>query len=366
MRVLLLGAYGTFGRRIFAGLRREAGFELIAAGRDLARAKALLPDVAVALDTTAADFAQRVQALAPKLVIHTAGPFQHQDYRVAEAAMAVGAHYLDLADGRDFVCGFAQLHTRAMAQNVLLLSGASSVPTLHAAAVDALCADWREIHTIETGITPGNQTERGTATVASILGYVGKPIAIWIDGRWQQRFGWGDGVVEHYAAPVGKRHLANCEVPDLTLFPARYEGIKSVQFRAGLELGLLHHGLVLLSWLVRAGVMPPMARYARSLKRISEWLLPFGSDAGAMHVRVSGIDHNAMPCTRRFELSAIAGDGPQIPCAAAIVVANKLLNGQLNLRGAQACIGIVTLNEYLRALKPFAIRALIDGEPSAM
>jgi len=40
-------------------------------------------------------------------VIHCAGPFQSQDYRVALAAMAAGAHYLDLADGRQFVARFS-------------------------------------------------------------------------------------------------------------------------------------------------------------------------------------------------------------------------------------------------------------------
>jgi len=357
MRVLLLGAYGTFGRRIFDGLRRTPDFELIAAGRDLARAQALQPDRAIALDTRADDFAEQVKRSKPEIVIHTAGPFEGQDYRVAEAAMAAGAHYIDLADGRGFVCGFAALDERARLANVLLLSGASSVPTLHAAAVDALSEGWREVLSIETGITPGNQTERGLATVATILAYVGKPFAVWHEGRWQMRFGWQDGVVENYSAPVGRRRLANCDIPDLALFTERYRGVQSVRFRAGLELGLLHQGLSLLSWLVRARLVPPMAQFARPLKAMSEWLLPFGSDHGAMHVRISGTDGSGLAAEKRFELVATNGDGPQIPGSAAVVIAGKLLRGEITQRGAMPCVGVVTLEEYLAALKPYSIEA---------
>ena len=48
-------------------------------------------------------------ALRPGLVIHTVGPFQQQDFAVAQAAIAAGAHYCDLADARRFVCGIGAL-----------------------------------------------------------------------------------------------------------------------------------------------------------------------------------------------------------------------------------------------------------------
>ena len=55
---------------------------------------------------TAPTFAAQLKALNPDLVIHCAGPFQGQDYRVALASMACDAHYIDIADGRDFVGRF--------------------------------------------------------------------------------------------------------------------------------------------------------------------------------------------------------------------------------------------------------------------
>jgi hypothetical protein len=49
---------------------------------------------------------------------------------------------VDLADGRDFVCGIDVLDPQAKAAGVLLLSGASSVPALSSAVVDALASAW--------------------------------------------------------------------------------------------------------------------------------------------------------------------------------------------------------------------------------
>lgn len=49
------------------------------------------------------DLNEALARIAPQIVIHTTGPFQTQDHRVAQACIAQGCHYLDLADAREFV-----------------------------------------------------------------------------------------------------------------------------------------------------------------------------------------------------------------------------------------------------------------------
>ena len=184
-RVVVLGATGVFGSRIATRLAHDARFELLLAGRHKASLEALraaIGDARVrvhALDTASADFPAALAALEPHLVIHAAGPFQGQDYRVAEACIDAGSDYIDLADGRDFVCGFSRLNERARCAGRLLVSGASSVPALSSAAVDALLPRFGRLDAIEHAINPGNRTPRGDATVASILGYCGRPIRVW-------------------------------------------------------------------------------------------------------------------------------------------------------------------------------------------
>lgn len=137
-RILVVGGYGNFGARISRRIAAWRDVELIVAGRDGARAAAFAAETTgpairrcIALDLDAADLAHALAAQAPNLVIHTAGPFQHQDYRVAQAALACGAHYVDLADGREFVAGFAAaIDAAALTADRLAVTGASSVPGL--------------------------------------------------------------------------------------------------------------------------------------------------------------------------------------------------------------------------------------------
>jgi len=119
-RVVVIGGTGHFGGRICRRLVGEPNTELVVTSRSLARAQALVDELpaansaavieAAALDQSMRDFDTDLLALRPDIVIHTAGPYQGQDYGVAKACIKADSHYVDLADGRDFVQGFDTLH----------------------------------------------------------------------------------------------------------------------------------------------------------------------------------------------------------------------------------------------------------------
>jgi saccharopine dehydrogenase-like NADP-dependent oxidoreductase len=95
------------------------------------------------------------------LVIHTAGPFQAQGYGVARGCAAAGAHYIDLADGRRFVCDFpAALQADFEAAGRVAVSGASTVPALSSAVVEQLCTGWQAIDSIDLCIAPAQSAPR--------------------------------------------------------------------------------------------------------------------------------------------------------------------------------------------------------------
>jgi len=366
-RVVVLGGYGNFGARICPALAQENGLAVIVAGRHGARAAETARRLtqsgcpatleAAALDATQADLVQALRALDADLVIHTCGPFQGQDYQVARACIDAQAHYLDLADARSFVTGFAVLDADARAAGVLAVSGASSVPALSAAVVDQLLPEFSALHGIDIGINPGNQTPRGLATVQSILSYCGQPFRQWHDGQWRTVYGWQGLTRRRYPAPMGRRWLGYCDVPDLELFPQRYPAVCEMVFRAGLEIPLLHLGTWLLSWLVRAGLVNNWSDYAPGLKRISEWFEHWGSTRGGMHVELQGLDQDVRPLRRCWTLLADSGDGPQIPCTAAVVMAKKLAHGEIDRSGATPCLGFFTLEEFMQALEGFDVVA---------
>lgn len=364
LRVLLIGASGVFGSRIASQLAGDPRFELTLAGRrtgNLMSMREALGDTSVqvaALDVTAADLAEALAALQPQLVIHAAGPFQSQDYRVAEACLDCGSNYVDLAEGRDFVSGIGRLDGRAKAAGCLLASGASTVPALSSAVVDRLLSRFATLDVIEHAISPGNRAPRGDATVAAILGYCGRPVSLWRDGRWQQGHGWMS--TRRQVFPFGRRWTGLCDVPDLELFPRRYPGVRTVVFRAGLELKRLHFGTLAAAWLVRLGLIRNLAHHATRLRRISEWFLDTGSDVGGMLVALDGTDEQGQALRLRWSLSAAAGDGPQIPATPAVVLARKFADGSLLARGAMPCMGLFSLEEALAALNGFAIGTRLE------
>jgi len=356
MRVIVLGGMGNFGARICRALAEAPGIECVAASRSTQ------PGPRTArLDLDADDFAHQLAALRPDVVIHCAGPFQGQHYRVALAACAAGAHYIDLSDGRDFVANFAPaIDAPARAAGICAVSGASSVPGLSSAVVDRLAQDFATLEDIEISIAPGQQAPRGAATLQAVFGYAGAPVSHLRQGQWARAHGWQNIRTLRFDG-LGTRWAATCDVPDLALFPARYAGVQTVEFRAALELRAQHAVLWAAAALRRLGLPLPLARHAAWLNRVSSALLDrFGSPHGGMLVRVSGTRADGRPGVSTWSLTAPDGHGPEIPCMAALLLTAQLADGTLQARGAMPCMGLLTLDAFAPHFDKWGIRTRID------
>jgi hypothetical protein len=88
----------------------------------------------------------------------------------------------------------------------------------------------------------------------------------------------------------GRRFAAACDVPDLELFPARYPGVRTVTFRAALEVALQHYVLWTIAACTRMGLALPVARWGAFLNCVGKRLNWLGSDIGGMRVNVVGMD----------------------------------------------------------------------------
>lgn len=356
MHLLIIGGYGNFGSFITRALAKEKNITLSIAGRTLSKAQTLADEVnakAIEIDIRH-NFIEKLQTIKPDIVIHTSGPFQSQGYEVAEACIACGVHYIDLADAREFVAGIHTLDDKAKRANVMVISGASSVPCLSSALIEHYNNEFDVLENVDYGISTAQKTTRGTATTAAILSYTGKSFKTLINGEQKDVYGWQNLHAQKYSGR-GRRLLGNCNVPDLELLPKIYPQLKTLRFYAGLELPFIHITLWGLSWLVRIGLIKDLKPAAPLLLKLSflfDWL---GSAHSSFHMTLQGHDKSGSHKTIHFELSARNGDGPYIPCMPAILIAKKLANGQLNTTGAKACIGIISKNEYLDALKALDI-----------
>ncbi|MFO1502857.1 MAG: saccharopine dehydrogenase NADP-binding domain-containing protein [Steroidobacteraceae bacterium] len=360
-RLVILGAAGNFGARIVRAFAQTPGVEVIAAGRS-GRSVADAPQVTVAaLNMDSVSLAQELQALQPDVVVHCVGPFQGQDYRVARASLAAGAHYIDLADGRQFVAHFGSaLDSQANAAGRMAVSGASTLPALSSAVVDALVRDGLSPEVIEIAIAPGQRAPRGAATLQAVFSYLGRPVQVWEDGKWRQRTGWMD--LRRMPLAFGSRWAALCDVPDLTLFPERYSPVRTVRFHAALEFGAQHAALWCLAGLVRMGIALPVDRWCGALERMAGQFDRFGGPWGGMRISVVGKAPSGHRLRRTWQLAVPALSGPEIPCLAAILLARRLLSGERMPLGARACMGLLALEDFSPMFEQWNIRTEIREE----
>jgi len=364
-KILVLGGYGNFGKRICESLAKQAGICLLIAGRNLEKAEQLCQKLRegksiaelkpLALDIFGHDFPQQLKILSPFLVIHTSGPFQGQNYRVPQACIDASSHYIDLADDRRFVCDISSLDSQAKAKKLLIVSGVSSVPGLSSTVIDHFRHEFSRIDSLDIAIAPGNRAERGEATVKAILSYTGHAIKVFEHGKWINKIGWMSPRKIDFGKMVGKRLLANVDVPDLELFPSRYTSVKTVNFQAGLEMPFLHWTMVGMAWLAKIGLVKTWAPLVKPIVAVSNWFITLGSDVGGMMIKIDGVDANKTPKEILWRLTAEHGVGPYIPTLSAIILAQQLIQDKPVSFGATACLGLYSLADFDALAKHWGI-----------
>lgn len=358
--VLVIGAGGVFGSRLGEGLLRH-GFGVVVAGRSRARAesvagrlRAAFPDgaVEVAILDTATLTPEQLRATGATIVADMAGPFQGAAPTTAQAAIAAGLHYVDLADGRDFVAAFPALDEAARAAGVIALTGCSSTPALSNAVLDRLTEGWREVVSVEAAISPGARAPKGLSVMQAILSWMGRPVMVFDDGVWTMRQGWS-GLYRRDFGKAGVRRVSLCETPDLDLFPARFEPTDRALFLAGMEPGLLHIEAWLLARLAGLFRFSPVP-LAKTLLMLASLQSFAGSDRGAMRVQALGVDGQGRAARAVWRLVAEPGEGPVTPSLPALAAIRAIAAGAV-APGARACVGVLPLEAITDEMAPHGL-----------
>lgn len=350
LRILLIGATGTFGVLLAKGLAREKDIVTILGGRTRETLEALQrelggePTEIAVLDRDVLT-AAALRMLRADMVVDAAGPFQDSRTAVIEAAIEAGCAYADLADGRAFVAGVTQFDAQARTHGVSVLSGASSTPALSHAVIDTLTAGWRGIDTIRAMISPGSSAH-GLSLVRGVLSYIGRPMTVFREGGWRMVPGWG--ATRRMAIPGLRCGWASlCETPDLDLFVARYRPAKTAEFLCSLEVPLMHLGMSIIGLLVRTNLLRRPERHAVFLRRLAGLAARLGADRGGMVVEVEGRDDGDKPVSARWSLRAPPGNGPNVPTLAALALVRRLRDGRGLPVGAGPCVGFLELADFV-------------------
>ena len=358
MRILIIGGYGVFGSRLVELLADRAELTLIIAGRSRARAEVLTQRTHAAATLLPAvidrngDLVGQISALAPNLIVDASGPFQNYGaapYRVVEAAIELGANYLDLADGSEFVRGIATFDAKAKQRGVYVLAGASSFPVLTTAVVRHLAHDFQRIETVTAGIAPSPYAGIGLNVIRAIASYAGRPVGLTREGRPALSYGLTE-THRYTIAPPGKMPLNNrlfslVDAPELQLLPAVWPEVRSVWTGAGPVPAILHRLLIAMSWAVRLRLLPSLA-FGAPLFHWAINRVRWGEHRGGMFVEIEGRDRHDAHARRSWHMLAEGDDGPYIPSMAVAAIVAKGLEGDWPAPGARAAIDALEVADY--------------------
>ncbi len=364
--VLIIGGYGQFGGRLSQRLSDITNIKVLVAGRNLSKAEVLCEQHGGNLSPQVFDLKTDIEAqlkvLEPWLVIDAAGPFQSvfgHGYALPETCMRRGIHYIDLSDSGEFTQAITDLDARAKRRGVAVISGASSVPALSSAVVDAANPRFASITSIEGGISPGGKIDIGLSVTRAVLSYLGKPLKIFVGGAWTHELGYAR-VHKHKITladgPELNRNFGLCDAPDLLLFPKHYKGVETVRFYGSQELWLIHISIRILAWLQKRKIVCNLQNHAKFFSRVGTWLGRFASDRGGMYMHILGIDNAGSPISQKWNLIASEGDGPFIPTLAAEILTRRWLE-QEPQPGARPAVSQISLPEFEKAFSSLAIKS---------
>src|SRR5262245_39411704 len=370
-KVLILGGYGTFGRRLAQLLLDDSQpVTVVIAGRSLAKAQRLCAELRSVGTVTPAeldrahDLESQLRAIAPDLIVDASGPFQaygENPYRVVEAAIALGIHYIDLSDGAEFVRGITRFDDAARARGVFVLAGVSSCPVLTAAVVRRLSVGMARVENIAGGIAPSPYANIGLNVVRAIASYAGKPVTLLRDGRRTSAHAFVDSRVFTVAPPgqlpLHARRFSLVEVPDLELLPELWPSLRTVWMGVGTVPEIWLRGLNALAWLVRLRLLPSL-RPVATLIHNTRTRLGWGEHRGGMFVTVSGVLASGAPVERSWHMIAEGVAWPFVPSMSAELIVRHCLAGRMPEPGARAGVNDVELADYEAT---FARRRIVTG-----
>ncbi len=340
MSVVVFGGYGSFGVQVVRELAR-CGVAVAVAGRDLARARALVAQLGPPHSARAADVTRPESCLAAlarhSVAVCCAGPFSSVGESLLEACLAAGRHYVDIADDRAYV---AQVRSRDAAfrqRGLVAAYGCSSLPALSGALAQLARAQEPDPpRAVRVTLFIGNDNPKGRAAIRSAVASLGKPL----QAPKATLLGFRDGEWVSLPAPFGRRRVYTLDSPDYDLLPALL-GAAEVKVKVGFEMALTTRTFALLAALGSG--------YGARTAALLDWLGRLGPrvgcSGGAVFAELSWSDG------RRHGASLSgAKDGQRMAGLPAALVAQALDAGAPAVRGALAAYELLGARPLLDAV----------------
>ncbi len=330
-RILIAGAYGTFGRLLTRELLTTTEAHLVLAGRSLERAIALCRALdagrrATPLALDLSDRQQFAQAVPGCFAVTcAAGPFQTLDPTLPRIAADAGAHWLDISDDPAWLN--ILLHDEALAATtqragLSVVLGQSCLPALSAALARWCLACTANPVRARVTLVVDNRNPKGMGAVSSVL-------AAGLDDPTSVELPSGRRTAYRLGSDSGLNCLHALSVP--------------LDLRVAFEWAPIGRTLALAGRLMRP--LPPanLTRLTRVITSLAAPLSRFGSSGGLLQAE-------AWDTHGRRTYAALLDDSQRLailPCALAV---NALLDGTFTRRGVIRPWDWLTPDEWIARL----------------
>jgi hypothetical protein len=336
-RILILGGYGVFGRRLARELLDHTAAGVVLAGRDLRRAAAACHDLdggapaPLRLDLAESDALARATA-GCSIVACTAGPFQTLRRDLPRQAVEAGAHWLDLADSRGWIrslLGDSGFDRQAAAAGCAVIPGLSTVPAL-SGVLARWCKERLPAATRgEVVLAIGNRNAKGAAAIATALG-AGLAAAVPV------------------RLPIGRRIAYRYTSPDAAL---RFEDLGA---ELALSVGFEPGPALLMGVAGRVG--PRLSAGGRD--RLARWLARLARPFSRLGSSVSCLQVELWDPSARRVTAALVASGQRLAVLPSALAAEALLTGELHWRGVLHPVSWLPTDEWLARLQARQMRVV--------
>lgn len=348
-RIVVLGGYGEFSHRVAAGVAALPEVECVLGLPSAVRATWFASRIGVpfmVLDPNDPSSLFRLLEGA-FAVVNVHGPFATREHlTVAARCAALGVHYVDPADSREYLTEFMRLAREAREHNSLLVTGAGAAPAVTTALASWLAGEFDRVNEIHVFLTPGMDDHRELATTRAVLEQVANPMRVKEHGRWREQHWWQRPQTVRFPRPIGRRRGYLCDLPDSESLARRF-GARTVTARAGFAPGFLNFTLAVLAFLRRRG-------WVRRFSPLTAWFVRTVASLSQAHVNAAGI-RVAMRGSRRsteeehvVALIARDGAGPAISAAPILALVRQWLAQGVKQTGAMTCVDLLSFDD----LKP--------------
>jgi len=334
-KILVLGASGTMGKMIVALLQQaHPDVEVISGSRQARPEQSLEHRYLNLFDPdTYAGVLEDIDVL-----IHAAGPFDHDPAPLIEACLDTATHYIDIAEDLHFIERVQLAAKSRPNMQICIVPGCSTVPGLVSVLSQAY-KDLDGLSSIDVYLNLGSQNPVGLGLMMGLLTPLGRVLN---DGRRCFRTlcyrTHDDGIKRNYGTyPIPFRD-------GIRLGRQRYP----VRFFIGFDRHYINSGLWGASFIVPLLSKQNLSRLSRLLLPIAGYCRRFGGEEG--HLVLEARDAAG---ARMAVLEVIAcRDGLNLPAAPAVWAAARLIShacGQLS--GLQTLDDLVQTQEAVQWIR---------------